>query len=354
MSDISVFGERLKRARKIAGLSMQELADNMENLISKQALSRYETGVMEPTGKVVLALAAALNVTVDYFFKKDTVALGELSFRKRIGLPKKEEDAIIEKTTDCVERYLELEDILHSEIKFENPLTQILISSLEDIEQAAQKLRDEWMLGTAPLSNILQLMEEKGIKVFVTKVSGKFDGIATATTSGIPVVVINEASQERMRFTAVHELAHLLLNLAETIKNDYNETEKYCHYFASNFLVPKVKFFELLGSKRNYISIDEFLSIKETYGISIRAQVYRAWQLNIINETYRTKWIVFLTKKFGSKGEPGSYSGIEKPQRFDQLLNRALGEEIISVSKAASLADVSVSQLTKQLNESPK
>ncbi|MBW2216553.1 MAG: helix-turn-helix transcriptional regulator [Deltaproteobacteria bacterium] len=44
------FGERLKNARKMAGLSMEALAKKAGALISKQAIGKYEKGKMKPSG----------------------------------------------------------------------------------------------------------------------------------------------------------------------------------------------------------------------------------------------------------------------------------------------------------------
>jgi hypothetical protein len=47
------------------------------------------------------------------------------------------------------------------------------------------------------------------------------------------------------------------------------------------------------------------------------------------------------------KNEPGEYTGTEKSLRFQQLLYRAAAEEVISLSKAASLNNQSLSQFRK-------
>ena len=82
-------GNRLKLARKYAGLSMQELADALDNKISKQALGKYELGLMNPSSDVLLSISKVLKLKPDYFTKKKQVELGEVLFRKVASLPKK-------------------------------------------------------------------------------------------------------------------------------------------------------------------------------------------------------------------------------------------------------------------------
>lgn len=47
--------------------------------------------------------------------------------------------------------------------------------------------------------------------------------------------------------------------------------------------------------------------------------------------------------------EPYIYNGKESSSRFDQLVFRALSEEIISISKAASLNNMKVSEFKTRL-----
>ncbi|MEP7170647.1 MAG: helix-turn-helix transcriptional regulator, partial [Bacteroidota bacterium] len=118
----NIYGNRLKLARKMAGMSLQDLADKLENKLTKQSLNKYEMGLMNPTGEGLLEIAKVLEVKPDYFLKKKQVELGEISFRKKVSLSKKDEESIVEKTRDYVERYVEIESILALENKFRNPL----------------------------------------------------------------------------------------------------------------------------------------------------------------------------------------------------------------------------------------
>jgi transcriptional regulator with XRE-family HTH domain len=56
-----MFGERLRLARKRAGLSLRELADRLGGEVSAQAISKYENGMMFPSSSVLVALGNALD-----------------------------------------------------------------------------------------------------------------------------------------------------------------------------------------------------------------------------------------------------------------------------------------------------
>ncbi len=119
-------------------MSLQELSDALANKVSKQALSKYEIGAMNPTSNVFMAISEILKVKPDYFLKRSMVELGEIEFRKKAALSKKDEESIVELVRDYVERYLEIENILAIGNEFKNPLADILITSEEEVEKAAK------------------------------------------------------------------------------------------------------------------------------------------------------------------------------------------------------------------------
>lgn len=344
------FGTRLKLARKMAGMSLQDLSDTLFNKVTKQALSKYEQGEMNPTSEVLLSLAKALHVKPDYFLRKKNLELGQILFRKRAALTKKEEEAIVERVRDYVERYMELEEILNVQNSFGNPLKTFKIQNKQDVEKAANHLRKVWNLGDNPIANIVEMLELKGIKVILVDDVDSLDGLAVLSSTGIPIIVVNKKgkSTERIRFTIIHELAHLLLDLS--VLNDDNKLEEeWCHLFSSCFLIPSDMLRTMMGGgKRNYIYINELVKIKEYYGISIRAIVHRLKALEIITDSYYQRWVIYMSKTYGSKDEPGKYQGEEASKGFDLLIARGLSEGIISLSKAAALCNTDINNLRKE------
>jgi Zn-dependent peptidase ImmA (M78 family) len=306
---------------------------------------------MNPSNQVLMAISKALNIKPEYFLKKNQTELGEISFRKKTGLSKKNEDSIIEKARDYVERYLEIEDILQIKHAFINPVLGLVIFNNDDAENAANLLRQEWELGINPIVNIVEMLELKGIKVLLIDDNEDIDGFATFTSTGIPVVVVNTKDKpaERIRFTIIHELAHILLIFDKSVESVKNRVEILCHCFSSCFLIPSQMLKKMIGTgKRNYIDINELISIKEYYGISIRAIIHRLKELEVITPVYYTKWTIYLSKTYGAKNEPGKYIGEEKSEVFEQLVNRAMAEELISISKAAYLRNITVNELRKE------
>lgn len=341
------FAERLKSARIMAGLSLQELADKLNNRISRQALHKYEKGDFMPDSEMITQLCDVLGVRPDYFFRKEEVSLEEIEFRKYTRFPIKAKNSLIEKAKDKLARYLELEEILNIESRFSIKFNHEPIRSNEQVEEFALKLRTQLKLGRGPIFNLIELLEDNHVKVIEIHSEDSFDGLsAWANNRQVPIIVLNSSkpkSLDRKRFTALHELGHLVLNLEGL--ND-KQKEKYCHFFAASMLLPKETLFDEVGKKRHKVFISELGAIKKQYGISIQAIAYRMKDLEVISESYFRQFMFFVSQMGFKSEEPAEfeYHGQEESNRFNQLLMRALAEELISVSKAASLSNMKLAE----------
>jgi Zn-dependent peptidase ImmA (M78 family)/DNA-binding XRE family transcriptional regulator len=344
----AIFSERFKSARLMKGFSLQDLADALDNQLSRQALHRYEKGEVIPDNDKINLLSKVLDVNPDYFFRSTRVELGEVEFRKLSKMPQKEASIIKEKTKEKLSRYLELEEILGIPNEFDNHLKDFeTVITYEQVNRAAELLRDKWELGKGPIFNIVELLEDKNIKVIKLDVDEDFDGLQTFVNETIPVVAYNlkKANKaDRIRFTLLHELAHLLLKFGDIADR---KKETLCHQFAGAMLLPEETIKAELGEHRNKLSSLELANIKKQYGISMQAVIMRAKDCGIINENY-TKQLFFLFKQMNWKvDEPYDYEGVEQSNRFEQLLFRALIEDQISISKAASLNNQTLADFRK-------
>ena len=346
----NLFAERFKSARMLNGLSLQDLADKLDNKISRQALHKYEKGEVLPDSEMMELLCQALNVRPDYFSRDTKVELGVLEFRKLKKLPVKEQHKIVEHTKDVLSRYIELEEIIGIESRYTNPLKEMkTISSFEDVEDASIKVRKKWNLGSDPIYNAIELLEDNHIKIVEVNSEDAFDGMQTWVNGNIPVIAINKSrlkSTDRVRFTVLHELGHLLMPLEGVVEA---QKEKFCHQFAAAMLFPREVAEKELGKQRKKLYIQELGALKQQYGISIQALIYRAKDLGIISETYVKQFMFLMVHNNWKVNEPIEYTGVEASHRFNQLLYRALAEDLISMSKAAVLNNQSLVDFRKQL-----
>ena len=184
-------------------------------------------------------------------------------------------------------------------------------------------MRGEWDLGNDTLYNVVEVLEEHQIKVLELEADLSFSGLSTIVGGKVPVIVLNTSNcpTDRLRFTALHELGHLLLNITHF---PLKEQEAFCNAFAGAILISKEKIRSELGGYRHKIFLNELVLIKEQYGISMQAIVYRAKQLELISQSHFKK----LMMQFGAMGlrkkEWGEYRKEEKSSRFTQLLLRGV------------------------------
>src|SRR5690606_13819964 len=246
-------------------------------------------------------------------------------------------------------RYLELEEILGLSVDFNNPLKDVgEITTYEQVNNAAKQLRKEWDLGNGAIFNVVELLEDKNIKVVNLPVDDAFDGLQTIVNGNIPVVTYNSKKinkPDRIRFTLLHELAHLLLEFGNITER---QKETLCHQFAGAMLLPEETIKAELGEHRNKLSSLELGNIKKQYGISMQAIVMRAKDCNIINDHYTKQFFFFIKQMNWKVDEPVEYKGAEESNRFEQLLFRALIEDQISMSKAASVSNQSLAEFKKE------
>lgn len=345
-----IFSQRLKSARLMNGLSMDSLCEKMNHIVSKQSISKYEKGIMMPDSTILIALSKTLNVSVDFFFRPYNVTVEDIEFRKKSKLKSSSLKGIKEKVIDEIERYMEIENLLDMDNSFHIDYKNIIIKEKNDAITVASKLRNDWKLGEDAISNITFLLEENGIKVIHLDAETEFDGLSGFINKTVPVIIVNKnATAERQRFTALHELGHLLLNFAQELQD--KERERLCNIFANEMLIPTSEFIRLIGVSRKDISLQELIPIQMQFGISIDALMYKAKEAGIITEQ---RYKGYCIKKNSSSDFNEQIKETRYPQeqshRFLGLVYKAISQEIISISKASSLLNCSVNEVRSSLN----
>ncbi len=333
-------GERLEMARKMRGLSQQELGEQVG--VSRMAISKYENEQNTPGSQNLLKLAQSLDIKVEYLLRPVEVHLSEPVFRKKASLSKKQEMKILHQAQDWIERYLQIEALFGMDSKFEDPPIDANVQQIEDIEEIAIRLREYWQLGLDPIDNMMEVLEESGIKVWaIDQEMNHFDALVMWANEQAPVFVVKEGIPgDRQRYNLAHELGHLILKIGEDI-----DEEKAAHRFAGAFLVPEPKVYEELGRFRQHISYEELILLKYKYGLSMQAWAYRAKDLGVLSESKMRSMFIYFGKQGWREKEPGDQILPEIPRKMNQLVLRALAEGVISRSRAEELLNAPLQEL---------
>lgn len=350
----SPFPLRLKQARVMRQLSLRELSEKLHGAVSHVALAKYEQGLMRPSSDVLSHLCEALDQPADFFFRPERVSVEKVSFRKQKAFGAKETQSLLENVRSRLENYLETEELVGEKaeltFKLKDPPKAC---DRPEIRGIAQRLRKDWGLGDEPIPNLVQLLEDRGIRVVeVDEPSRRFDGCQIEGYDAIAVGLRPDLSVARKRFTVAHELGHILLNgWIRKFRLPADDEDKKMNPFASEFLLPADALRRYFSKSRTTITIQELVTLKLRYGISIEAIVYALKALGMIGQNVYERFYRQVVPKWKAKGwEPGDeqLKDEEVPQRFRRLVLRGIAEGNISLSRGAGLLGVPLAELRKE------
>lgn len=332
------FGERIKLARKAKAMSQRDLAEKAG--ISAMSISKYERGENNPSSEILMRIAKALNEKVEYFFRPKPQADSLVLYRKHAALGKKELISIQARIQEWLERYIEIESLFPASDSSPFDLPSFPIATVEDVEKAAEKMREEWRLGVDPIDDLTEVLESRGIKIGLVECDEGFDA-CTFIYNGKPVIATRKKIPgDRQRFNIAHELGHIILKVSD---EEINEPAAF--RFAGAFLFPREAAYYELGKHRTNLGLRELYYLKKKFGLSMQAIVYRAKDLKIISKsTYKKIFGIFSEKGF-RKSEPWEAYPSEIPMRMERLLLRLLAEKIITPSRAEELFKDKIDEL---------
>jgi Zn-dependent peptidase ImmA (M78 family) len=327
--------------------------------VTAQAIGKYERNESMPSSGVLIALAGALGVSEDYLLSPDELVLDGVEFRKKQITSKREEAFIEGRTLHLLERYLAVEDALGlASVVWDRPReAPYPVRDVADAENAARALRMHWGLGLDAIPGMVELLEERGIKVLsidLDNIDGLTAKVRRKNGEAVPVIVVKKSAwAERKRFTLAHELGHMVMEVAPGV-----DAEKAAHRFAGAFLMPAEALWGEIGKHRTSISLGEILHVKQMFGASFQCIAFRCRDLQIIGEAlFRSLFKVFTQRGWRSPPyqEPGAIDpNAEEPTRLERLCFRALAEGVLGESRTAELIGVSVRELARLMDEPAK
>lgn len=347
-----MFGDRLKIARKRAGLSLRDLSAKLGSIVSAQAIGKYERGEMAPSSAILLGLSKALDVSIPYLMSPLESKLSKVEFRAKSTTTEKDRAKVETVVLEWVDRYLEIERILELDsASWKAPFEPRQISALDEAEALANEVRSRWSLGWDPIANIIELFEDNGLKVLLDELPEKVSGLTCIATQpskvDVPVIVVNQKSTlERRRLTLAHELAHRLISDSDSMTQKFEEQA--ATRFASAFLMPKDHVLMRVGKHRFSIGYSEIVYFKKLYKVSAAAFACRLKELEVITPEALT-YIFQSMGRSWRRTEPEPLQNDETPARFRALCFRALSEGLISKSKAAELLRENIESVEREL-----
>lgn len=265
---------RLSVARKRRLLNQKELASLTG--VAVHTVSRCEKGITKPSDENIEAFARVLGFPKEFFFGPDLdqPSAELVSFRSQKSMTAATRDAALAAgavgfmITDWVEQGFNL------------PATQIPDLHLFQPEAAAMTLRRQWGLGEKPISNMVHLLESKGVRVLsLAENSKKVNAFSLWRNDKAYVFLNTMKSAENSRFDAAHELGHLACH--QDGKTTGREAEDQANRFASAFLLPRADVLAVLP-RVHYLS--EIVQAKKRWRVSVAALNHRLHRLGITTD----------------------------------------------------------------------
>jgi Zn-dependent peptidase ImmA (M78 family)/transcriptional regulator with XRE-family HTH domain len=300
-------------------LRKKDLAERVG--VSAGAISQYEGGASSPGPKVVASLALALGVPSNFFASDRPLGEAPLTtahFRSLRSTSKQERDRAFAhalltwELAKVIERYVRLPAVdLPADLSIRPD------DAPSTVEEAARRVRLDLGLGTGPVPHVVRLLESRGVICTRQPAQTRRVFAFSCDFPSRPVVVLSTERTHRAagRFDAAHELAHLVLHHDE--EPGTHTVERQAHVFASEFLAPASEIGELLPSRVDW---KRLMQLKETWGISMQALLFRARSLKVMPEhTYRRAVTELNTRGWRTQ-EPGDDGQAEEPV----MLRRAI------------------------------
>lgn len=371
-ADRTGIGGRIKAARARRGLSQAELGDAVG--LDKTAISKIEHDVRSVSSTELADISDALGVSMRDLVRSRRPS-PVLQFVHRLGTAGDGEAAV--RARRALIDIIELEVLLD-----ELGVPQPTLTDLPDLarptadatasgRQLARDLRAHLGLGLHPIDDIEGLLEDLGVRV-IGRPLGDGDealaGVCTTHPAFRAALINTDQWGTRQRFTAAHELGHLLFGDAEAagwhddhdadMRSGSTSTQEIrANAFAAELLLP----LDAVEARVTRTGVTEAM-ITDTmfdYGISLPSIVYRLVEGGHISRDEADNWrslsVNNLAWTFNRQEEHrhhGAARGrVRAPSITHQRAVRAYAMGAIGIGPLAGLLGADAEQLRTELDE---
>lgn len=323
-------GARLTLARQLAGKRKSDLAGMIHK--SPTAVAAWESGTKRPTASTVAELSLGLGVDPAFFavahedVSKLTSPPHFRSLRATSQLARDQAQAYGQLSVDIatgLERHVEFPDV-------DLPRLGVDVESIsgDGPEEAARAVRESWDLGTGPIGHLVRLLENHGVLVVFSPPQAATVDAYSFDSRLRPVVVLNPLKRDyyRQRFDIAHELGHLVMHADAEPGGRIVETQ--AHRFAGELLMPAEEIAPLLPRAINGNSWASLAKLKEQWGVSMQALLFRARELGVLGDVSYRNAMTTVSARGWRRAEPGQIQVLEQPSLLPKAVELLEGEGV--------------------------
>lgn len=330
---------RLRNLRQLNGMTQKAFAAELG--IGQAQLSQIERGDRQLTAQHMVTARQRFNIPLDFFSAAPiTYGANDLNYRtKKLTQSQQDRAAILFGLT---------EQAVRSRHAVSNPTETFDAQCFSDggtrpireIEALADAARQ--IIGIRPdkvINNVTRCVERLGILVTglnLPDLSAQVDGISTPRRTDEPFVVTIDLSKpgDRLRFSAAHELGHVLLHTGASRPLIREDREAEADIFASAFLLPRQPILDELSPG---LTLAGYARIKARWGVSIQAIIRRSFDLGVIDKDRYRSLHVQLSSRGWRTNEP-----VEVPRETPVIPTPDIGgvRSVVQLHHAAELDNV--------------
>ena len=338
---LKIFSDRFQMALDVRGINQSVIASRLK--VSSSTISKWKNGLSLPNCEMLNELSNVLDVNEEWFSREIKNGYSSPLFRKQAKTLKNSIRMLNAKLHWAVEmfdnlaEYVDFPDMRLPLLEFYDPehITQ------DDIEHAAEKVREVSGLGRLPVPNLALLAEKLGVIVISCKTgTPQIEGLSSwSESTGRPFIFLSSDKENgfRSRFDLAHELGHLVLH--KFIKPDvafhnYRLMEEQAHAFSGALLLPAEGFSNEIKVP---VTLDSLLPIKLRWGISVGAVIMRLYNLGLINENEKKNLFKRRSYRWGAKSEPFDDSKkLERPRLIRQAIEAIINDGLFDKNSLVS------------------
>lgn len=334
---------RLKEARAARRIpSMSALARAMS--LNPSTVSRWEDGSSAPDPETLTRLAGLLQVRSEFFFRPEHVSQRPTFLRSLSSTLVRDlqyqsaQMRWLQEISHAVEHYVDLPPVDIPDITAGASYHQLRD---EDLERIALDLRRHWNIGEGPSGDMVPLLERFGFVVGVIEMGTvKLDGLCSwSPVDDRPHILLasDKMSFARRQMDAAHEMAHAILHREVTedqLKKDLKLIETQAFRLASAFLLPSTTY----PVEMRFPSLAAMVTAKERWRVSIKAQIKRLCDLDVIPGDFATHLYKLYSAKGWTKEEPFDRQWVpSEPRVLRDALHLIVDESVRSKSDLLAL-----------------
>jgi Zn-dependent peptidase ImmA (M78 family)/transcriptional regulator with XRE-family HTH domain len=350
---------RLALARQRNGWTKRRLAELAD--LSPAAITQYELGQARPSAASLSTLAAHLGLPVGYFAAGRPViplAVAESHFRSLRSTRQHERQQALA----TMSHFAELVVVLSRAVRLPDvslpfpsssgsqppvPLSRDTASDDDAVrtapgsegggttpEATARALRASWGLPRGPFPHLLRQIEMHGIAVAVARYGSSehidaFSGWPARLGRPVMCLSADRGNILRRRFSAAHELGHLILHPRPAPGDARHEHD--ANRFAAELLMPAADIRRLLPRR---LDLAQLIELQQQWGVSVQALLRRCQELGTLSQSTYKRGMTAVTDLGWRKQEPAlDYQG-EWPAMLsaaiDLVRSRGVDESVLA------------------------